>query len=58
MMYQAIATIATNKRSFRCESGIWDTAEKANEELRYFIGAAIPMRESFKVIQTIKHITK
>lgn len=58
MMYQAIATIATNKRTHRCESGIWETAEKAQEELRFLLTAQIPMRESFRVIQTLKHITK
>lgn len=56
-MIQALATITTNHGSIHCESGVWESEEKAQEELRYFITKSLPMRESFKVVQTLKHIT-
>lgn len=56
MKYQGIATIITNEGTQRCESSVWDEAYMAACELRYFITKCLPVGESFKVFQTIKHI--
>ena len=52
-MYKAIAQIQMTHRTERVESGEWWTKEQAQAELQYFISKALPMRESFKVVQQI-----
>lgn len=54
--YQAIAQVQMAHQTVRCESGIWESKEKAYEELRYFITKVLPIGASYKVVQTIKTI--
>ena len=56
MMYIASAKIITPRKSQNVESGAWESKEKAYAELRYFVTQAMPMRGSFKVVQSIKRI--
>ena len=52
-MYKGIAQIQMTHHTERVESGEWATKEQAQAELLYFIKKALPMRESFKVVQQI-----
>ena len=52
-MYKAVAQIQLTHKTLRVESGEFYTKEMALEELRYFIVKALPVGESFKVVQFI-----
>ena len=52
-MYKGIAHIQMAHRTERVESGEFPTKEMALAELQYFISKALPMRESFKVVQQV-----
>ena len=52
-MYKAIAQIQMAHRTERVESGEFPTKEMALAELRYFVSKALPMGESFKVVQNV-----
>ena len=52
-MYQGVAHIQMTHRSERIESGVWERKEQAADELCYLITRALPIGESFKVVQNI-----
>ena len=54
-MYQAIAVVQMRHKTERVESGLWDSISKAQDELCFFVSKILPIGESFKVVQSIKH---